>query len=104
MAGMTSLMQQYEEGAEIALAARVRVPVLIPWGNQDRNKSPEEAQTLQRLLPGSTLVRFENAGHYVHEEAPQGVADAIKAWLATLPATSTATMPAVTRLPGEPRP
>jgi pimeloyl-ACP methyl ester carboxylesterase len=104
MAGMTSLMQQYEEGAEIALAADVRVPVLIPWGNQDRNKPPEEAQTLQRLLPGSTLVRFEKAGHYVHEEAPQGVADAIEAWLAALPPVTAATMPAVTRSPGEPRP
>jgi len=95
MAGMTSLMQQYEEGAEIALAARVRVPVLIPWGNQDRNKPASEADTLQQLLPGSKLVRFDDAGHYVHEEQPDGVATAIKAWLATLPAPAAATMPAV---------
>ncbi len=95
MAGMTSLMQQYEEGAEIALAADVRVPVLIPWGNQDRNKPASEADTLQRLLPGSKLVRFDDAGHYVHEEQPDGVATAIDAWLATLPAPAAATMPAV---------
>lgn len=100
MAGMTSLMQQYEEGAEIPLAARVRVPVLIPWGNQDRNKPPAEAQTLQRLLPGSTLVRFDDAGHYVHEEQPQGVADAMEGWLATLPAVAAATMPAPPASPG----
>lgn len=103
MAGVTSLMKQYEEGEELRLAAQVRVPVLIPWGNQDRNKPPAEAQTLQQLLPGSTLVRFDAAGHYVHEEQPAGVARAIEAWLATLPTSSTATMPPAGAFPGEPR-
>ena len=106
MAGMTSLMQQYAEGEEIALAPRVGVPVLIPWGNEDRNKPRAEADALQRLLPGSVLVRIEGAGHYVHEEKPAAVARAIETWLATLtpaaPATigtsaagPTLTMPAV---------
>lgn len=31
--------------------------------------------------PGSRLVRFAEAGHYVHEEATEGVARAIEAWL-----------------------
>jgi pimeloyl-ACP methyl ester carboxylesterase len=82
MAGMTSLMQQYAEGEEIALAPRVKVPVLIPWGNEDRNKPRSEADELQKMLPGSELVRFDHAGHYVHEEAAAGVAAAIEAWLA----------------------
>jgi pimeloyl-ACP methyl ester carboxylesterase len=103
MTGMTSLMQQYQEGEEIGLAARVRVPVLIPWGNQDRNKPPSEAQTLQQLLPGSTLIRFDSAGHYVHEEQPDGVAQAIEAWLATLPPFAAVRMAPVEALAGEPR-
>jgi pimeloyl-ACP methyl ester carboxylesterase len=81
MAGMTSLMKQYAEGEEIALAARVRVPTLIPWGDRDRNKLRSEADELQRLIAGAELVRFAGAGHYVHEEAAEGVANAIKAWL-----------------------
>ncbi|MFO1456885.1 MAG: alpha/beta hydrolase [Steroidobacteraceae bacterium] len=81
MAGMTSLMKQYAEGEEIALAPRVHVPTLIPWGDQDRNKPRSEADALQRLIPGAQLVRFGNAGHYVHEEAAAGVAAAIEAWL-----------------------
>ena len=81
MTGMTALMQQYSEGEEIALAPRVHVPVLIAWGNRDRNKPLSEADQLQRLLPGSRLVRFDDAGHYVHEEAPAGVASAIQNWL-----------------------
>lgn len=82
MAGMTSLMKQYAEGEEIGLAAQVRVPTLIPWGDQDRNKARSEADELQRLIPGSELVRFAHAGHYVHEEAAEGVAQAIESWLA----------------------
>jgi pimeloyl-ACP methyl ester carboxylesterase len=82
MAGMTSLMKQYAEGEEIALCGRVRTPTLIVWGNQDRNKALTEADDLQRLIPGSKLVRFDGAGHYVHEERPQAVATAIEAWLA----------------------
>jgi pimeloyl-ACP methyl ester carboxylesterase len=82
--GMTSLMKQYAEGEEIALASQVRVPVLIGWGDQDRNKALTEATELQGLLPGSKLVRFATAGHYVHEEAADGVAAAVRAWLAQL--------------------
>jgi pimeloyl-ACP methyl ester carboxylesterase len=82
MTGMTSLMMQYSEGEEILLAPRLTVPTLIPWGNQDRNKPINEADDLQRLIPGSRLVRFDNAGHYVHEEAVDGVALAITEWLA----------------------
>lgn len=103
MAGVTSLMKQYEEGEELRLAAQVRVPVLIPWGNQDRNKPPSEAQTLQQLLPGSTLVRFHNAGHYVHEEQPDGVAQAIEAWLVTLPSSAAVRMAPDEALAGDPR-
>lgn len=88
MRGMTSLMGQYAEGEEIRLAPTVRVPTLIPWGNEDRNKPADEAEALQRLIPGSQLVRFDNAGHYVHEEAAEGVAASIRDWLKTIPSTS----------------
>jgi pimeloyl-ACP methyl ester carboxylesterase len=67
--GMTSLMKQYAEGEEIRLAPSVKVPVLILWGDLDRNKLRSEADALQALLPGSRLVRFPDAAHYVHEEA-----------------------------------
>jgi pimeloyl-ACP methyl ester carboxylesterase len=81
--GMTSMMKQYSEGEEIALAPQVKVPTLILWGDQDRNKPLSEATQLQAMLPGSKLVRFPDAGHYVHEEAAVGVAQALQAWLAS---------------------
>jgi pimeloyl-ACP methyl ester carboxylesterase len=85
MAGMTSLMKQYNEGEEIVLAPRLQKPVLILWGDRDRNKPAAEREALQALLPGAALVRFANAGHYVHEEAPAEVAVALRDWLASLP-------------------
>lgn len=76
--GMTSLMQQYSEGEEIPMLANVKVPTLILWGNADRNKLLSEADDLQSRIPGAELVRFDKAGHYVHEEQPEGVAKAME--------------------------
>lgn len=84
MTGMTSLMKQYREGEEIVLSSQVTVPTLIPWGDRDKNKPLEEADQLQSMIRGSKLVHFANAGHYVHEEAAEGVAQAIKEWLPPL--------------------
>ena len=84
MQGMTSLMSQYAEGEEIALARRIEVPTLIPWGDEDRNKPATEAEALRQLIPGSKLVRLPNAGHYVHEEAAAAVAIAMLGWLETV--------------------
>lgn len=76
--GMTSLMQQYSEGEEPPMLPNVKVPTLILWGNADRNKLLSEADDLQSRIPGAELVRFEKAGHYVHEEQPEGVAKAME--------------------------
>ncbi|MBM4233877.1 MAG: alpha/beta hydrolase [Gammaproteobacteria bacterium] len=93
IAGMTSLMKQYREGEEIALASQVKVPTLIPWGDQDKNKPLSEADELQAMIPGSRLVHFANAGHYVHEEAADGVAQTIKLWLQETVASATRVSP-----------
>jgi len=93
MAGMTSLMKQYREGEEIALAPQVKVPTLIPWGDRDKNKPLSEADELQAMIPGSRLVHFANAGHYVHEESAEGVAQAIKLWLQETVASATLVTP-----------
>lgn len=97
MAGMTSLMTQYSEGEEIALAPQVKVPTLIPWGDRDRNKPLSEADELQRLVPGSRLVHFADAGHYVHEEATAGVARAIEDWLRAVMPAAPNTVPTDTK-------
>ena len=80
LAGTTAMMGQYEDASEVPLLTKVRVPVLIAWGEQDRRKTPEELAALQAGLsnaPTVRVVRAPDAGHYVHEEAPGLVAQAI---------------------------
>lgn len=79
LAGMSSMMGQYEAGKEVAMLAQVHVPTLIAWGEQDRSKSMAELAELSSRLPGARVVTAPESGHYVHEEAPQVVAAALKA-------------------------
>ena len=64
------------------MAARVKAPTLIVWGMQDRGKPPGELDELQRLMPDARVVRVGNAAHYVHEEQPAAVAEAMIAMAA----------------------
>jgi pimeloyl-ACP methyl ester carboxylesterase len=75
--GMASMMGQYATGDEPATASQVRVPTLIVWGMQDRSKKPNELEEVAALIPGSTVARVENSGHYVQEEQPAAVAAAM---------------------------
>ena len=77
MSGMTTMMGQYEAATEAPLLARVEVPTLIAWGEQDRRKPEGELEELHAALPGSVVVTVAGAGHYVHEEAPVAVARGI---------------------------
>lgn len=77
LAGTTTLMGQYETGDEPAMASQVKVPTLIVWGMQDTSKKPGELEEVQGLIPGSRVARVEGSGHYVQEEQPAAVAEAM---------------------------
>lgn len=82
--GTSVLMDQYEEGSELALLDRLRKPTLIVWGAADRNKPRAEAEDLRQRIPNNRLLVIDNVGHYVHEEAPQAAAQAVinaQGWL-----------------------
>lgn len=74
--GMTHMMGQYQDADEAALMPAVQVPTLILWGAQDR-KPAGEFEALRDGIPGSVGVRIDDAGHYVHEEAPEECAAAL---------------------------
>ena len=83
--GTSTLMDQYEEGAELPLLEKLSKPTLIVWGAADRNKPLAESEQLSQRLPNSRLIVIDNVGHYVHEEAPQAAAQAVinaQDWLA----------------------
>lgn len=56
---------------------RVRVPVLILWGESDGVVAPEYGEQLCRSLPDARFERIGQAGHYPQIEQPEAVAAAI---------------------------
>ncbi|MGH2487178.1 MAG: alpha/beta fold hydrolase [Ktedonobacterales bacterium] len=60
---------------------RIAQAALIVVGAEDRLTPPKYARFLCQRLTNATLVTIPDAGHYVMEEAPDALADAIRAWL-----------------------
>jgi len=56
--------------------AELGVPALIVWGGQDRFSGVKLAHRFHEELPGSQLVVFEDAGHFVWEDEPERAARA----------------------------
>jgi haloalkane dehalogenase len=51
--------------------AALGVPALILWGRQDRFSNVKMALRFHEELPGSELVVFDGAGHFVWEDEPE---------------------------------
>ena len=56
-----------------ALLPRLDVPTLVLCGDGDPLSPVDNAKQLVRTLPDATLVIFEETGHFVPEERPDGV-------------------------------
>ena len=65
--------------------ARVEVPALVMWGEEDSLIPYEAAGWYMEHLPNATLANYPGIGHLPMEEAPaRSVAD-LRQWLAELP-------------------
>ena len=64
-----------------ASAQKITVPVLLVWGDRDMETPLSDGVRLSRLIPGSVLKVLPDAGHHVHQEKPEEVARAIKAFV-----------------------
>ena len=74
LAGMTTMMGQYEAPDEEPLLAEATMPTVIVWGELDKRKTPAELAQLEAGLPNERTVKVPGVGHYVHEEGPEAVA------------------------------
>lgn len=61
---------------------RLRVPTLVLWGEQDTWLTPDVGHRLAAAIPGAHLRIVPAAGHFLPEDAPDVVADAILRHLA----------------------
>ncbi|MBK6628187.1 MAG: alpha/beta fold hydrolase [Flavobacteriales bacterium] len=55
------------------------IPTLLCWGLQDRFFPPDLMERWMRALPHATVRTMPQAGHFLHEEAPHALVDAIRA-------------------------
>lgn len=56
------------------------VPALIVWGDRDIAFRPVERCRFEQLFPRHTLVDLPGAGHYIQEDAPDQIAEAVHTW------------------------
>lgn len=61
----------------LAAAARVRCPVLVVTGSEDRMTPPAAAQVLVGRFADVQMVTLPGAGHAMMAEAPQALAEAL---------------------------
>jgi pimeloyl-ACP methyl ester carboxylesterase len=56
---------------------RIRVPVLLVYGDRDWSREPERKENL-REIPGARLVTVQNGGHFLPLDRPEAVVEHIK--------------------------
>ena len=65
-----------------ARSAGVSCPVLVQWGEQDLALTPGLAEPPPALVPDARVVRYPDAGHWVHLDAPGPVTEQLVAFAA----------------------
>jgi haloalkane dehalogenase len=63
---------------------QLRLPFQIVWGMRDRVFQPVFLTQWRELVPGARVVELEDAGHYLVEDCPDAVADAVDEFVKTL--------------------
>jgi haloalkane dehalogenase len=61
--------------------AALGLPTLIVWGGQDRFASVKAARRFHAEIPASELALFDEAGHFVWEDAPEQATAALLEFL-----------------------
>ena len=72
-----------EKWAEVG---RLKMPVLLLWGEQDKVIPLSHARAFATAIPGSKLITYADAGHLPMEETPEQVARDINVWIQSLDA------------------
>lgn len=74
--GSSAFLAEVEAGLQ-ALAEK---PALIVWGDRDIAFLEKERRRFEALLPRHRTVPLPGAGHYIQEDAPEEIAEAIGRW------------------------
>lgn len=65
-------------------------PALILWGDRDFAFKEHERGRFRALFPDHQEVTLHGAGHFIQEDAPEAICEAIESWHATAPSLRSA--------------
>jgi len=60
---------------------RITAPTMIVWGMRDPALPENVLQSIERDIPGARVVRLDDVGHFVPDEAPEELAAAIASFI-----------------------
>jgi pimeloyl-ACP methyl ester carboxylesterase len=72
------MMANWDLRAFASVLPRLKVPLTLVVGSQDRTIPPSQAERVHELLPQSTIVTLPGLGHLAHEERPDECAAIIR--------------------------
>lgn len=86
---LTSAHPSYGTLVEVeeSLAKQTGKPMLLAWGMRDWCFTPAFLAEWRQRFPAAEIAEFAEAGHYVFEDEPEGLAAALRGFLATRAAT-----------------
>lgn len=75
------LAQRQRDTADVERLRRLRLPVLLLWGREDRLVPPSVAGIFQTLLPQARLEMLDGVGHLPHLEQPDAALARVRPFL-----------------------
>ena len=78
VAAALGMMANWDLRSFAAALPRLKVPLTLVVGSQDRTIPPSQAERVHEMLPQSTIVTLPGLGHLAHEERPEECAEIIR--------------------------
>ncbi len=78
VAAALGMMANWDLRSFAAVLPRLKVPLTLVVGSQDRTIPPSQAERVHELLPQSNIVTLPGLGHLAHEERPEECAAIIR--------------------------
>ncbi len=72
--GALGMMAQWDVRALARDLPRLRTPLTLLVGDNDRAIPPAQAERVRALVPGAVVVGLPGTGHLSHEEQPEATA------------------------------
>lgn len=79
VAGALRMMANWDLSKMADDIRRLKIPLTLVVGANDKAVPPEQAGEIAALAPGARLIRLRGLGHLAHEEAPEAIAGLVRA-------------------------